>query len=273
MEKTDTHTHTYLSNHGEGTVEEVVQTALSQGMTTIALTEHLPLPDEANPYGVFAMHESDVGLYLDSIGEARKAHPDIEIICGTEIDWRHGAEDYIMERIAPFELKLGSVHMAQDEGDGHYWAFDTESFDDEWDARGEKAVWQKYFDLWLEAVNSSIPFDIMTHPDLPKKLCHKPTFDVSEQYAAMASAAAQRGVMIELNTAGLRKPVHEFYPGPELLRAFCNEGVPCTVSSDAHTPSDVGRDFDAAYIALQEAGYKCVTVPTRNGDRREIPFD
>ncbi|NLG10591.1 MAG: histidinol-phosphatase [Coriobacteriaceae bacterium] len=269
MERIDCHTHTYLSNHGRGTVDEVVSSALSKGLTMVALTEHLPLPDEFNPDGTFAMDADKVDLYLEAIESARRAHPQIEIISGIEVDWRVGAEDYILERIEPFELLLGSVHMLTDEL-GNSWPFDHPDFIEGWYQRGEEQVWQQYLDLWIQAVSSSASFDIMTHPDLPKKLGFKPSFDARELYHAMAEAAAKHDVMIEVNTSGLRKTVRELYPAPDLLAAFSAAGVPCAIGSDAHRPEEVGRDLDLGFEAMRAAGYHVVTVPTRTGDRRTI---
>jgi histidinol-phosphatase (PHP family) len=272
MELTDSHTHTYLSNHGTGEVEEVVAAAVAQGMTTLAITEHLPLPPEVNEDGTFAMDADKVDYYLEALEAARRKYPDIELITGVEIDWRWGAEQYILDRIAPYELRLGSVHMLTD-ADGNHWEFDHPAYAAGWQERGEETVWRQYFELWTQALDSAVPFDIMTHPDLPKKLGFKPKFDTSDLYTAMAEAAAKAGVMVELNTSGLRKPVGELYPAPTLLKAFCQAGVPCTISSDAHKPSDVGRSFDQGYAALKAAGYTYVTVPTRTGDRRQIQLD
>jgi histidinol-phosphatase (PHP family) len=271
MEFTDTHTHTWFSGHGDGTVEEVVATAARRGLSTVALTEHLPLPPEVDPTGTFAMTDDQVAPYLDEVAEARAAHPEIEVICGIEIDWREGAESYILERLGPYEILLGSVHMLSD-AEGNVWEFDHPDYIDGWYERGERNVWAEYFRLWRDAVLSAVPFTIMTHPDLPKKLGFKPQFDTRELYAAMAEAVAAKDTLIEANTSGLRKPVGEIYPAPELLRAFCDAGVGCTVSSDAHTPRDVGRDLDNAHHAMRKAGYTHVTVPTRTGDRRFIPL-
>ncbi|MCL1898578.1 MAG: hypothetical protein FWG16_07155, partial [Micrococcales bacterium] len=77
---------------------------------------------------------------------------------------------------------------------------------------------------------------------------------------------------IELNTSGLHYAVAELYPAPLLLHAFHEAGVPCTISSDAHAPENVGRSFDAGYAALRAAGYSYITVPTHTGDRRQIPL-
>jgi histidinol-phosphatase (PHP family) len=289
MELTDTHTHTWYSGHGDGTVAEVVDAAVRRGLSTVALTEHLPLPPEVDPTGTFAMTPDQVKPYLEEVAQARAAHPEIEVLCGIEVDWREGAEAYILSQLdegahgrstygrdahgrGPFEVILGSVHMLTDAG-GEIWEFDHPDYIDGWQARGEETVWREYGRLWCDAVKSAVPFTIMAHPDLPKKLGFKPRFDTREFYAAMAEAAAAKDVLIEVNTAGLRKPVGELYPAPALLRAFCAAGVGCTVSSDAHTPRDVGRDLDLAYAAMRDAGYTRVTVPTRTGDRRTIPLN
>ena len=272
----DTHTHTYLSNHGKGTVDEVVAEAARRGLAMVALTEHLPLPAGIDPDGTFAMDADKVGFYFDSIAQARLDHPQIEVITGVEIDWRTGAEDYILQQLASapgcFELRLGSVHMLSD-GQGSYWEFDHPAYVDGWYERGEKQVWKAYLATWIEAVRSSVPFDVMTHPDLPKKLDFRPKFDTREMYTAMAEAAATRGVMIEVNTSGLRKPVDELFPADALLKAFCEAGVMCTIGSDAHVPRDVGCDFDSACASMRRAGYTHVTMPTRSGDRRPVPLD
>jgi len=115
----DCHTHTYLSNHGSGLIEEVVSAAVARGMSMIALTEHLPLPREVDVDGTFAMDPDMVEDYIEAVREVRAAHPEIEVICGVEIDWRAGATDYILNSLeqvsSPFELRLGSVHMLTDE--------------------------------------------------------------------------------------------------------------------------------------------------------------
>jgi histidinol-phosphatase (PHP family) len=282
MELTDTHTHTWLSGHGEGTVEQVVQAAVARGLTTLALTEHLPLPQYIDTDGTFAMTLDQVDIYLAELSAARQAHPEIELLCGIEIDWRDQAEDFIAQSLASHDLKrhglsnydimIASVHMLSD-AEGNFWEFDHPDLIDGWYQRGEDNVWQEYLRLWCDAARSQLPFTVMAHPDLPKKLGFKPRFDTREYYAVMAEAAAAKDRLVEVNTSGLRKPVGELYPALPLLKAFCDAGVGCTVSSDAHTPADVGRDLDAAHAAMYAAGYRAVTVPTRSGDRRQIALD
>ena len=52
--------------------------------------------------------------------------------------------------------------------------------------------------------------------------------------------------MCEVNSAGLRYPVQEIYPGPELLQIFFAHGLPVTLGSDAHRPEDVGAGLPQA---------------------------
>ena len=49
MELVDCHTHTAFSGHGSGTVAEVVGRARELGLATLALTEHLWLPEWLDP--------------------------------------------------------------------------------------------------------------------------------------------------------------------------------------------------------------------------------
>ena len=285
MKLIDTHTHTAYSGHGEGTPKQLVTTAIQKQLSTLAITEHLPLPHEMDPEGVFSMLPSQVPLYRQEVQEAcllaQETDPQLEVICGVEIDWRDGAEGFILNQLqlaaesafGPYQLLLGSVHMltGEDPTDGYsFWPLDFDGAIDGWYSRGSRTVWERYVAHWLDAVNSKVPFDIMTHPDLPKKLGFKPDFDARPLWRQMAEAAAAAGLMIELNTSGLFNICTEVYPGPDLLAEFCRADVPCTISSDAHLPGNVNRAFQEAVLALVAAGYRHVTVPTADGDRQQI---
>ena len=70
---------------------------------------------------------------------------------------------------------------------------------------------------------------------------------------------------IEVNTAGIRRGVGSVYPDPDFLAACVAEKVPVTLGSDAHTPADVGRDYEAARTLL--AGLGVSEVATYEGRR------
>ncbi|MCL1879932.1 MAG: histidinol-phosphatase HisJ family protein [Actinomycetia bacterium] len=289
MEVIDTHTHTYYSGHGEGTPAEVVAAAAAKSVTTLAVTEHMPVPLELSPGGHFSMRFAEVPQYISEVKAARDDHPELEVICGVEVDWLDGREDFILEQLgmataaspappasARYELVLGSVHMFTGPAPDEYWPFDYALHIDGWYERGPQQVWQEYLRLWLDAVASKAHFDIMSHPDLPKKLGFFPDFDAQPLWDQMAEAAAvaarDHGLLIELNTAGLFMPCAEVYPGPALLATFRRAGVGCTISSDAHSPANVARAFAVARQAMLAAGYKEATIPTKDGDRRRVPL-
>jgi len=78
---------------------------------------------------------------------------------------------------------------------------------------------------------------------------------VTAAASAALRAVAAAGIALELNTAGLRKPVAEAYPAPGLLAEARALGIPLTFGSDAHRPAEVGWAFDEAAVTAREAGY------------------
>ena len=76
---------------------------------------------------------------------------------------------------------------------------------------------------------------------------------------------------IEVNTAGLRKPVAELYPHLDLLTACRKAGVPATLGSDAHAPEEVAADFPLAVEHLRAAGYeRIIAYRDRRRDWKSI---
>jgi histidinol-phosphatase (PHP family) len=99
-------------------------------------------------------------------------------------------------------------------------------------------------------------FDILGHPDLVKKFGHVPGGDLDRFYEPAVDAIAAAGCVIELNTAGWHKPCAECYPAPRFLELACSAGIPLVISSDAHEPGHVGRDFSTAIKLAKAAGYQ-----------------
>lgn len=264
----DCHVHTELSGHGSGTVAQAVSAAVFKGLSGLILTEHLPLPDGIDPDNHISMPIDAIGRYAAEVSEWAGRARDVQVIVGAEADWIPGREEE-MNTIrsaalsAGVSVLLGSVHFL----DG--WAFDDPHHVQEWEGRDVDEVWSRYFEMWCGAASSGL-FDVMAHPDLVKKFGHFPSHDAADLYATAARAALDGHVAIEVSTAGLRKPVGELYPGPDLLRVFAQAGVPATAGSDAHDPSEVGQDIELAYAALHEAGYRHVSFPISHDEMRSI---
>ena len=266
----DCHVHTARCGHARGTVDECVRAGVAAGLYGMAITEHLSLPDEFDPQRNLSMPAGDLEDYFVEVDFARQRYPEIELVTGLEADFLHGRTAEIREAVEAARshsddatLVLGSVHFID------HWAFDDPNSVAEWQAHDVDQAWRDYFTLWNESAATGI-FDVMSHPDLVKKFGHFPSFDPASLYADAARTAAGSGVLIEVSTAGVRKPVGELYPGPQLLAAFEASGVRATVGSDAHAPSEVGYEIDAAYDALLVAGYQSVSFPDGSGAWKEL---
>ena len=48
-------------------------------------------------------------------------------------------------------------------------------------------------------------------------------------------------MVIEINSAGLRKPVQEMYPCRQIIEKMFQLGLPVTMGSDAHHPDQVAE--------------------------------
>lgn len=248
----DYHMHTTLCGHAEGTVDQYIERAIEAGLDEIGFSEHIFLyhlpAEERDPE--LAPREEDMAGYVGLIEEARARHPEIPIRLGLEADYIPGHERTLEQilRSVPWDFVYGSVHFIG------AWGFDdpryTAGFSD-WQIDD---VYAAYFKLVTDAATTGL-FDIMAHLDLVKKFGHRATGDLSDLYREVAGSLANSGVCIEISSAGLRKPVGEIYPHPDLLRACREAGVPVTLGSDAHEPQSVGYAFDELVKYLRDAGY------------------
>ncbi|WP_054697340.1 PHP-associated domain-containing protein [Syntrophomonas palmitatica] len=67
-------------------------------------------------------------------------------------------------------------------------------------------------------------------------------------------------MVIEINSAGLRKPVREIYPAQELLEVMFSLNIPITLGSDAHHPEQLGEGLADVVRSARQAGYRKVAV-------------
>jgi histidinol-phosphatase (PHP family) len=72
-----------------------------------------------------------------------------------------------------------------------------------------------------------------------------------------------------VSTAGLRKPVGEIYPDRAFLEMVIDAGNPIALSSDAHTPDQLGFEYDRALELLDDVGVKEICVFDRRERRLE----
>jgi histidinol-phosphatase (PHP family) len=202
----------------------------------------------------------DLGEYCEFV----RATP---LRLGIEMDFVAGREDLIADLLAghEFDYVVGSVHFLADGAVDHD-VFDIWSHDGDPDR-----VWRRYFEALAEAARSGL-FDVLAHPDLIKYWGDRrprPERDPRFYYEPAVEAIAESGIAVEVSTAGLRKPVREIYPAPELAEMCVEAGAAFSLSSDAHVPEDVGYEYERAVAAMREWGIGEIAVFERRQRRME----
>ena len=243
-------------DHTVGAVERFAEQAAARGVDEIGFTEHVYYFREFDRFVEHPYQRSRLGhnldTYCDAIAEGKRRGLPVKL--GIELDWVPGREGELADVLAayPWDFLLGSVHIV--DGD----AVDMEP--GLWGRRSVEDVWRRYFEAVGDLATSGL-VDVLAHLDVVKIFGRRPEAGaVAAHHAQAAAAVGRAGVAIEVSTAGLRKPVGELYPAPDLLVRCRESGAGATLASDAHVAADVGRDFPAALELLRAAGYETVTV-------------
>jgi histidinol-phosphatase (PHP family) len=246
----DYHTHTPLCHHATGTPEEYVETAIEKGLIEYGISDHTPVNETF--FDDWRMLYSDLTKYIDWIESAKKSAANrIPVRAGLECDWLPNCEDWIEKICSEYDWDylIGAVHYLED------WNFDNPKWLGRWAETDVEKVWQLYWKEYAAMAESQL-FDILAHPDLIKKFCHKPAGDLTRFYEPAIESIAVSGCAIEINTAGWHKPCAEAYPTMEFLELARAAGIPLVISSDAHSPHEVGRDFSQASEIIRKVGYQ-----------------
>lgn len=248
-------------------IERYVEAAAEHGVTDLGFTEHLFRCEESRDVlGSFwdaaphndlkeqarAAVEQDRNLrldtYVNTILEAKDRGMPVRL--GLEVDFFSDTIDAVLSMLEgiPFDFLVGSVHWV----DG--WGVDDGRASYEFDRRGIARSYDDYFSAAIDLAKSGA-VDILGHIDVVKKHGHRPSDEPVAQYEDLAAAAAASGSAVEINTAGLVAPIKEAYPAPGLLARFREAGVPITLGSDGHLPSETARFHNEAVALAREAGY------------------
>jgi histidinol-phosphatase (PHP family) len=256
----DTHVHTRRCGHAGGTDEEFVEAAIARGLGGIALTDHAPFywlpPEQGDPR--LAMPFEDLPRYVEDVLALKERYRgQIEVLLGVEADYIAGREEVLVRLLEayPFDVVLGSVHFV----DG--WLVDAPSSLARL-SQGQaevNRVWECYAELLIAAAGTGL-FDVLTHLDLPKKFGHRPSVPFGGRQREVVAVVAASGCAVELSSAGRRRPVGEDYPALDVLRELAAAGAPFVLSSDAHTPAEVGFGFAELAANARAAGVTEVMV-------------
>jgi histidinol-phosphatase (PHP family) len=240
----DLHNHTPLCNHAQGLPQEYIQKAIKKGFKIYGFADHAPMEFDKK----YRMSFEEMKTYENEINSLKEKYKDkIKILLGYEVDFT--PKKYLDKRVlnANVDYLIGSVHFLDN------WGFDNPEFIKEWDSRDVDDVYKEYFKYIEEMANSNL-FQIVGHIDLIKVFGYKPKTPIKDIAKNAIKAIKKANMAVEINTAGLRKPIKELYPSDEILEMIVDEGIDLSLSSDAHDPSQVGYGYEEAFEKLKKFG-------------------
>lgn len=220
----DLHNHTTLCNHATGSMENYVKKAIELGIDTFGFSCHAPMDFEPE----YRMNLSQSKTYEKNVLALKEKYKnDINIVLAYEVDFMTNA-NFIEKDIlnANVDYLIGSVHFIDK------WGFDNPEFIGGYEDKDIDTIWAEYF----QAVSSMVKtgyFDIVGHLDLIKVFKFLPTKDVKTIALQTMKDIKKSGMVLEINSSGLRKPIKEQYPSQELLELAFELDIPITFGSDA----------------------------------------
>jgi len=259
----DYHTHTKLCKHARGEIKDYILMAIEKNLTEIGVSDHMPLPDDFDPEHRMTIDEFEIykDWYKSAVDEFGER---IKIKFGIEAEFIDEKIDFIRDfvRNGDFDYVIGSVHFL----DGWNIASHKEAW--KWEGKDVNEVYEDYYQTIKKLVKSGI-FDIVGHFDMIKKFGHHADKNFEELIREILKLIKENGLCIEINTSGLRHKVGEIYPSVEILKIAREYKIPLTVGSDAHSPEDIGRDFDTAYELIQIYGGGKISIFEKR-ERKEV---
>ncbi len=254
------HTHTDFCD-GKSTFTEHINKATELEVKILGFSSHAPVPFDCN----WCMKSVDLDTYLKTITEL-KASSSIEIYAGLEIDFVPGSisPNQFNNRL---DYTIGSIHFIDAFADGKPWEIDGTHavflngletiFKNSY-----KAAFVRYFELTRQMIEKSCP-SVVGHLDKMKIQNHENKFFLETdawyqtQVNETLSQIKKSGAIVEVNTRGIyQKKTTTTYPSPWILELILKEGIPITLSSDAHHADDLVNQFEETAKLLLHIGFK-----------------
>ncbi|KAK0115710.1 histidinolphosphatase [Cadophora gregata] len=262
------HSGQFCPGHAKDSLEEVIQTAISRGMQTFALTEHMPRLSDEDRYPeeiaagdsvsvLLPRHES---FLIEAQRLRAKYASQITILIGFEGEWIRPSYGPFIKELASnpiIDYFIGSVHHVHTVPIDYDVPFYTKARDI---AGGtDERLFEDYFDLQYEMLVELKP-RVVGHFDLIRLLSSKPNASLKEikgvweRVVRNLKVVVEQGGLLEINSSGLRKGLEEPYPIRCICEEFLRLGGQLTLSDDSHGIVQVGTNFERAIAYLESLG-------------------
>ncbi len=253
----DLHNHTPLCNHAVGSIEDFTINAIEKKIDIFGFCDHAPMRFDEK----YRMSFEQMAQYETEVLHVKEKYKSkIEILLGYEVDY---IQNFIDERVlkADVDYLIGSVHFL------NFWGFDNPEFIGNYQNQDIDKIWEDYFEAIKEMAKSNL-FDIVGHIDLIKLFKYLPKKEIKIIAKDAIKAIKKSNMVVEINSAGLRKPINEIYPSPDIMELLAELDIPITFSSDAHKIEDISYKKDETIKYAKSFGYKKCAI--FRGKKREM---
>jgi histidinol-phosphatase (PHP family) len=244
----DYHTHPQghrVQPYTQALLQPWVDSARKMALSDIAFTDH---------------DRYHAGISFDSIDHLREKNVDLRIRAGIELDNDpiHSAagRKWIEQHWNKLDFVLGSVHFL-DRTDQMFDSVPVGA--EQFEGRDIDAIYADYFRRVREIAATGL-VDCLAHLDLIKIHGHRPNAEIDAIVSETLDFIRSRDLVIELSTAGWRKPVNEPYPGDRIVELAMEKGVPFTTASDAHSHVQLAENFARLAEKMSSFGIREVCV-------------
>ncbi len=250
----DFHLHTDFSGDSRTPPREQIERAVSLGMERLCITDH-------HDYDVDSEIDFtlDFPAYFAKLRTLREEYKDrVRIGIGVELGLQGHLAGYLdrLTRSWPFDFVIGSLHFI-DGMDPYFPSF--------YQGRSSEEALRRFFEVSLETIRTLDCFDSYGHLDYIVRYCPMENgplraSDYRELIDGILKTLIEKGKALECNTGGFRRLGHP-NPCEDILRRYRELGGELlTVGSDAHTPAQIGYEFDRVAELLKECGFRYYTV-------------
>lgn len=263
------HTHSTFCDGSQAPVE-YVKTAIDKNFSTLAFSSHAPLPFKNS----FALQKDKVDEYCSTIRSLSYEYAGrIEIYLSMEIDFIPELSDdfEFWKKRAGLDFVIGGVHLLPALSGNGLWFIDgpirdtfDEGFFNLFDGDARLAV-RTYFEQINIMAETQTP-DIIAHFDKIKMHNQERFFSVEDDWylsllRESLEVIAKKGCVVEVNTRGIYKArCNELFPNLKALKIIKELNIPVTLSSDAHAPEDLDKEYPLALEVIRAAGIKELMV-------------
>ena len=276
------HTHS-VGFDGRDSVDNMVKVARANGIKTLGFSNHFivhpyikksPMYNYAKNLGYENIYSDNVDKTIEmflkhyqEVRDARQKNPDMDILCGMEMDlfknwWCIDAANYAVRVLEP-DYVIGAHHFLEWYDGRLMNIHDIMYGDTEETGHMLRKYYQFFDDDFVDLIKRNLKFDVnfFAHIDLPRKVgAYNP---VMEKYAV--EKLAKIGIPLELNSSLIQsedygakskeKPVFE---------AMAKTNVPVLFSDDAHGIAGIKKGAEAVFDMAQKSNIK--NICTKSAD-------